>query len=290
MDRKITCTNEDNISMEFTSKFSPFLLQNCDGIYEVSNNVVTKDNTMVDGATYLGTTTKMRNIVLTLADRTNHVRNRNLLYQLFKPKSPGVFRYEEEDEIRTIDYYVESVVFTSVKTIRVATVSLLCPDPFFQDLEDMVVQMSGWQKLWIFPHCFKNEKEEFGKRLKEKLKAIDNGSAADNVGITVTMTAEGPVKNPALYHVEFGEYIKIGTASKPLNLDTGDQVIITTETNKKNVYLVKDGVTTAINEYLDEGSTFIQLQSGQNSLRYEAESGEDYLNVSISFRYKYLGV
>lgn len=288
MDRKITCTNEDNISMEFTSDFSPFVLQNCDGIYEVSNNVVTKDNTMVDGATYLGSITKMRNIVLTLADKSNHMRNRNLLYQLFKPKSPGVFRYEEDDEVRTIDYYVESVIITSVGTNRIATVSLLCPDPFFYDLGDMVVAMSGWEKLWTFPHKFKLE--AFGRRMKEKLKSIDNGSAADNVGITVTMAAEGPVKNPALYHVELGEYIKIGTDSKPLNLDTGDQVIITTETNKKNVYLVKDGVTTAINEYMDEGSTFIQLQHGQNSLRYEAESGEDYLTVSVAFRYKYLGV
>ena len=288
--RKITCTNEDNISMEFTSKFSPFLLQNCDGIYEVDNNVTTKDNTMIDGSTYLGSTTKMRNIVLTLADKENHMKNRNLLYQLFKPKSPGTFKYEEEDETRTIEYYVESVQFTSVKNVRVATVSLLCPDPFFQDLEDMVVQMSGWQKLWTFPHKFLDEKEAFGRRIQEKLKTIDNESATDNLGITITMTAEGPVKNPALYHVELGEYIKVGTDSKPLNLDNGDQLIITTETNKKNIYLVKGGTKTTINEYMDEGSSFIQLQSGQNSLRYEAESGEDYLNVSISFRNKYLGV
>ena len=54
--------------------------------------------------------------------------------------------------------------------------------------------------------------------------------------------------------------------------------------------MVKDGVPTAINEYVDEVSTFIQLQSGQNSLRYEAETGEDFLTVSVSFRYKYLGV
>lgn len=290
MDRKISCTNEDGLSMEFTSSFSPFLLENCDGIYEVSNNVVTNDNTNTDGATYYGSTTKMRNIVLTLADDSNSFKARDYLYRLFKPKSAGSFKYEEEEEARTIDYYVESVTFVPVGTAQVATVSLLCPDPFFYDLEDMVVQMSSWQKLWTFPHCFKSEKEEFGKRIKEKLKSINNDSAADNIGIKVIMTAEGPVKNPALYHIENSEFIKIGTDSNPLNLNMNDQVAITTGVNEKNVYLLRNGEKTSINEYLDEGSTFLQLQSGKNSLRYEAESGEDYLSVSVSFRYRYLGV
>lgn len=286
----ITCTNEDDVSAEFTSRFSPFLLEDCDGIFEFSNNVTTKDNVNIDGSTYLGSTAKMRNIVLTLAEKTNAAEPRNFLYRLFKPKTPGTFLYKDDDEERKIDYYVENVSFSKVGTAQVATVSLICPDPFFYDISDVTVVMSGWKKLFTFPHCFKSEKEEFGRRVKEQLKEIDNNASSDNIGITATITAEGAVKNPSLYHLELGQFIKIGSDTYPATMEEGDQIIICTETNNKNVYLIHDGKRTAINEYLDEDSSFIQLQNGSNTLRYDAESGADKMDVSISFRHKFLGV
>lgn len=60
--------------------------------------------------------------------------------------------------------------------------------------------------------------------------------------------------------------------------------------NNKAVYLVRDGVKQEINEYLDEDSDFIQLQHGTNTIRYTADAGEDYLNVTVSYRFRYLGV
>ena len=73
-------------------------------------------------------------------------------------------------------------------------------------------------------------------------------------------------------------------------MEPGDVVRITTGTNEKNVYLIKDGVTTKINEYLDEESEFIQLVHGSNTFIYDAAQGVDYLNVTISYRFRYLGV
>lgn len=288
--RKIICTNEDNVSLNFGDTFSPFLLLNCDGIYSVDNNVSTSANIMIDGSTYLGTVTRMRNIVLTLADKNNHMFNRNLLYQLFKPKSPGTFTYIEDGDVKAIDYYVESISIDSVKRVRTATISLLCPDPFFKDLEDIKVLMAGWENGFIFPHEFIASGEALGTRLTEKLKEIPNESAADNIGITAILTAEGNVTNPGIFHVETNSIIKVGTTLKPLNLINGEKVIITTSTNNKNVYLESNGETTVINEYLDETSDFFQLQHGKNSLRYSADVGEDYLSVEIRFRYRYLGV
>ena len=293
MARKITCSNNDNMSVEFSENdFTPFLLESCDGIYLVENNVSTSENTMTDGATYQGAVTRMRNIVLTLRDKpkSDHKANRTLLYNLFKPKSPGIFAYEEDGEIRTIDYYVESVSIDGSMRARQATVSLLCPDPFFVDTSDLVVTMSGWKAMWEFAHAFQNGGEPFGVRVNEKLKTIQNTSAADHIGITITITALGPVKNPSITHVENDEMIKVGTSAHPLELSLGDQVIITTGTNNKNVYLVRAGAKTGINEYLDEQSEFIQLMSGSNTLGYAAESGEEYMAVEVSYRYKYLGV
>ena len=85
MARKITCTNEDNVSVVFTDKFNPWLLESVEGIYENKNNVSTSTNTMTDGSTLQGSTVAMRNIVMTLRDRpdADHQANRSLHYRLF---------------------------------------------------------------------------------------------------------------------------------------------------------------------------------------------------------------
>lgn len=291
--RKITCSNEDNISIVFQEdRFMPFLLESCDGIYMMENNVATSENTMTDGATYQGSTTKMRNIVLTLRDRPedDHKANRSLLYTLFKSKSKGTFEYEEDGEKKTIDYYVESVNIDGEKRARQATVSLLCPDPFFVDTSDLIVMMAGWHAAWEFRHEFQDGGEPFGERIKERLKTIENTSAADYIGLTITINALGPVLNPSITRVESNETIKIGTSTAPLNMVLGDQVIITTHTNNKHVYIMRDGVQTEINNYLDDDSEYIQLRHGQNTLGYAADSGESYMSVTVAYRYRYVGV
>lgn len=294
MKRFIKCSNEDGMEMTFGSTFTPFLLENCEGIYTVNNDVILKENSMTDGAIYRGTTTKKRNIVLTLRDhvKADHQKNRTLLYNLFKPKSLGTFIYYENKEAagRSINYQVELVDIDSVNRSRRATVSLVCADPFFEDLEDIVVEMAGWRKCFQWPHEFVEEKEPFGERVSELIKTVKNNCAADHIGMEILMLAYGTVKNPALHHVEKGEYIKVGTPEHELQLSAGDMVKITTGMNNKNVYMISNGQETKINGYLDEESEFLQLTSGKNTFKYDADEGIDYLNVTISYRFRYFGV
>lgn len=284
------CTNNDGVSLEFRKDdFTPWLMTDVTGIYEFDADVYTSDNTMTDGATYQGSTVKKRNIVLTMVDKGDHKYNRELLYTVFKPKSPGVFTYEEGDEVRTIDYYVENVVPGTASGLHWSfTVSLICPDPFFTDTQDTSVLVAGWTGLFEFVHEFKLE--ALGERSTEKLKTIENDSAADNVGLTLTITATGDATNPSVTRVESQQTMKIGTESKSLTLHAGDILVITTGVNNKHVYLTTDGSTSEINEYLDEKSEFIQLMRGSNTIGYDADSGSEYMNVLCEFRYKYLGV
>lgn len=269
------------------------MLEDCDGIYSVKNTVSITENAMTDGGTYQGSVTQMRNIVLTLRDNVNsdHEANRTLLYRLFKPKSKGIFIYHEskEAESRSIDYYVENIESDAVNRARRYTVSLVCPDPFFVAPRDLVVTLSGWKLLFEFPFEIPPEGIEFGTKVQEKLKNIDNSSAAENIGLTITVRANGAITNPTIHHVEKGEKVEIGTAENPLSLNVGDEVIITTGTNDKHVYLVRKGEKTEINNYLSEESEFIQLQHGSNTVGYSAEVGEEYMAVEVAYRYRYLG-
>jgi hypothetical protein len=287
--RKIICTNNDGMVINFQSKFSPFLLADCDGLYGIENNVTMSDNTMTDGATYQGSVAKKRNIVLTLKTKENHRLGRYELYQLFSQGTKGTLTYIEDETERAINYYVEKVDVDSSKNVRTATISLLCPDPYFEATADKELTMAGWERDWEFIHEFVAEGEEFGKRVQEKIKTIENTSGAKGIGLTIEIYANGAVSNPQITHVESGDYIKVGTEAHPLDMVSGDILTITTQTNNKKVKFTHGGTTTEINEYLDEGSEFIQLQAGINTIGYSAESGDGNMTVKLIYREKYLG-
>lgn len=291
MSRVIKCTNEDNVSITLTDQFIPWELQTCEGIYEVNSPVNVLDDTMTDGGIPQGSKISVRNIVMTLRDKpmTDHQANRRLLYNVFRPKRPGVFAYTENGETKIINYYVEKVYIDAVKRARMATISLICPDPYFRDSEDNVVSMADWEGGFEFEHEFLSSGEEFGTRNAERLKSIENDSA-DDIGVQIVISASGQVTNPAVYHVEDQTAIKIGTEQKPFSMVAGDQVIITTHTNNKHVYQLHGGVLTEINNFLSEDSEFIQLRAGMNTFGYNAGAGTDYISVDIIFRYQYVGV
>ena len=103
----------------------------------------------------------------------------------------------------------------------------------------------------------------------------------------IEISCNGDVKNPSVTSVESNQRITVGTSSKPLNLVAGDRVIITTYDADKQVYLVHEGNTTKINQYLSEDSYFIQLEKGKNSIGYSAAAGVDNMIIRITYKIRY---
>lgn len=290
VDRYITCSNADGYSITFGERgLTPFVLVEAEGCYEVMNNVTISENTMTDGGAYQGSVAKIRNIVLTVQDLSEHTYNRNLLGALFKSGEAGTLIFHEEENDRKIEYYVESVNSTGQSGSRTYQVSLLCPDPFFYALNNVNVMLSAWLKDFEFVHQFPVGREEFGYRSNERLKNIENQNAADGIGMTITVQVSGSVQNPSIIRVESNEAITVGSSMFPFNMLAGDTLTITTSDNDKHVYLTRNGVTTEVNQYITEDSTFIQLQRGNNNIGYNAAVGEDAMTVVISYRLKYAG-
>lgn len=314
-DIKVICTSDKNVSITFTwDDFTPFHLVDIEGIYGIESNVVTSENTTIDGSTYQGATAKERHIDITAEMDSNYFENRNLLYRCFPIKRTGTLEYIENGESKVIEYEVEGITPGEITgVVRDYTISLKCTDPYFKDLTDTEVIMASWVSDFFFPACFPEEGRVFGHREADLVKVIENDSGADEIGITVVLKADGTVKNPAIYHTESGEFTKVGYEDNDFILSSGQYVVISTHTGKKDIFLI-DNVTQAeieenrnkygmidwekvvekygqdINEYQDEDGEFIQLQDGTNTITYSAEEGINYLSVSIYYRISYLGV
>ena len=294
--RSIKCINNvTGVSLTVgESSFSPFFLASVDGIYDSQNNVFMSENTMTDGSTYQGSVAKQRNIVLYLMENPQsdyfiyNQNNRDFLYSLFRKGEAGTLIYTENDVSRKIDYYAESVHRANTGS-RLFTVSLLCDQPMFKDVVDHTVSMANEISAFEFLHEFLAEGEELAYRSGERLVNIVNDIAANNIGLTITISVSSTVVNPSITHVETEKSLTIGSSSKPFTMVRGDLLTITTGVNNKHIRLTRDGVTTEVNEYMTEDSDFIQLMFGDNHIAYNASSGEDYMVVSIRYAYEYEG-
>ena len=287
--RVIRCTNEDGFFLEFAeSGFGPFLLTEAEGLYDAKNKVYVSENSMIDGAVYQGSVAKYRNIVLHLTDTDKYVDNRDALNRLFKEKSVGTLTFWEADAApRKIDYYVESLNSTGEDPYREHQVSLICPDPFFYDINASSEQMASWVGVFTFPFASPSTGFVFGYKDNSLIKKIQNDFAEDNIGITIIMSCLGGVTNPSITHIETNSSIHIGHSGKPFDMIAGDIVTITTATGNKHVTLTRNGVTSEINHYLTEDSVFMQLMRGSNSFGFGADSGVNNLTITLEYTYKY---
>lgn len=294
--RSIKCTNKTtNVSITFgEDKFAPFFLATADGLYQSKNTLFISDNTMTDGGTFQGAIAPKRNIVLYVMENPQSPDfiydqyNRDLLYSLFRKGELGTLVYTENEQSRKIDYYSEGVK-RSNKGSRLFSISLICPNPMFVDEQEHNVSMANWIDGFEFEHEFIEEGEEFAYRSNERLVNIVNDVAANNIGLTITITASGTVINPSITHVETEKTITVGSASKPFAMARGDVLVITTAVNNKHIKFTSGGVTTEVNEYMTEDSEFIQLMFGNNNIAYDADSGEEYMTVNIKYAYEYEG-
>lgn len=323
--RSITCTNKDGDSLTFTENgFTPFLLVGADNVYESRNKITVAENTVMDGAVYQSSIAKYRNIVITLRDMSafrtvnretddiyissgkihgktleiydtvtdsntgtkDYVDHRSLLDKVFKRGEPGQLIFREDEEERAIDYYVEYIKSTGKNSSRLHTISLICPDPFFYDPNDINVYLSQLISDFEFIHEFPEDGEEFGHNMGV-YENIYNESANENIGLTIAISGTTDVINPVLTRMESSEFIQIGDTLSPFTLSVGDTLLITTGTGHKHVYLIHNGTTTEINYRMADGSSFIQLMRGNNNISFNAASGKNSMMIRITYRMQY---
>lgn len=287
--RYIICKNKEGAEIWIGEKgFAPFVLMQADGVYTVDNHVATTANTMMDGSTYHSSIANMRNIVLTIANMSPYPYNRDILNEVFKEGDPGtLFFHEDGGQDKVIDYYVESIESDGTPASVIHTISLLCPDPFFYAPTDTTVMLAEWKGLFEFLHEFVEEGEELGVKSDVRMVEIMNRNLVNRVGMKITITCTGAAVNPFLSIVETNERIQIGSDARPFTLVNGDELVITTETGDKHVWLTHDGRREEVNYHLTEDSTFLQLRRGTNTIGYGATSGDEYMIIKIEYRMKF---
>lgn len=287
MERTLIYKNHKGDMITFTYK-PPFLLSICDGFHETVGTVNSVSSAYGAGTTWNGTSIGQRDLTIKGTITDNIQENRLLLYDMFPLNSEGTLYYYEGDIERKITCLVEKVSIPEKKGFtRDFSISLVCPNPRFSALAATILSMATWAPAFNFPLIIpENEGIQFGIKNTTSMGTTENTTEID-YGMTIKFKANDTVKNPYLFNVTTRDIIQIEKT-----MSAGDQIIITTHIDNKNV-IYKSAVTGEeenINYLIMYGSKYLQVPSGTNTFRSGADSGEDNLETTIEFLPEYEAV
>jgi hypothetical protein len=287
MERTLIYKNHKGDMITFTYK-PPFLLSICDGFHETVGTVNSVSSAYGVGTTWNGTSIGQRDLTIKGTITDNVQENRLLLYDMFPLNSEGTLYYYEGDIERKITCLVEKVSIPEKKGFtRDFSISLVCPNPRFSALAATILSMATWAPAFNFPLIIpENEGIQFGIKNTTSMGTTENTTEID-YGMTIKFKANDTVKNPYLFNVTTRDIIQIEKT-----MSAGDQIIITTHIDNKNV-IYKNAVTGEeenINYLIMYGSKYLQVPSGTNTFRSGADSGEDNLETTIEFLPEYEAV
>lgn len=287
MERTLIYKNHKGDMITFTYK-PPFLLSICDGFHETVGTVNSVSSAYGVGTTWNGTSIGQRDLTIKGTITDNVQENRLLLYDMFPLNSEGTLYYYEGDIERKITCLVEKVSIPEKKGFtRDFSISLVCPNPRFSALAATILSMATWTPAFKFKLVIpKNKGIKFGTKNTTSMGTTENTTEID-YGMTIKFKANDTVKNPYLFNVTTRDIIQIEKT-----MSAGDQIIITTHIDNKNV-IYKNAVTGEeenINYLIMYSSKYLQVPSGTNTFRSGADSGEDNLETTIEFLPEYEAV
>lgn len=247
-------------------------------------NVSRSPNATSDGSKQNNVRVAERNLVIYVVIEGDIEANRINLYRYFPLKQSVTVYYKNN----TRDVYIEGTVdafecdqFTNK---QVAQISLICTQPYFVGIDELVTSFSDVSSLFSFPFSMPAEGVELSAITVNSRKSIINTGDIET-GVKIELYAMGEVVNPVLYDVLNRTQFKLR-----FTMLANDRIVINTNTGNKSVTLIRDGIESNIIGYMYPNSTWFTLMSGDNVFTYNADSGNSNLQITFTSSVLYGGV
>lgn len=286
--KKLIYRNSLGAEFEFTNT-APFLLNKIDTSNDV--NVYSIKGMAQDGESYLGNTLDARDISLEVTVIANNkeelINYKDKINKVFNPRNgEGYLIYKDDIKERKIKCIVNKLPYFTVVNGRVnkCLVSLIANNPFWIDISESKEEIALWKGDFSFELEIPFDGIEMGHREPSLIVNVNNTGDVES-GMRIEFKALATLTNPSLLNVNTQEFIKINKT-----MSAGEIISISTYFGNKNVISTLNGFTINAFNYIDFTSTFLQLHTGDNLFRYNADTGLDNLEVSLYHENQYLGV
>ncbi len=251
-----------------------------DGITTVPTSIETSSNPYTPGGIITGTHQESRIIAIQLTAPNIY---RAQMIKLFHTGRSGKLTVNWGGNMRYIEYVVQDaeIIQETIAKRLIINITLLCPDVYFNDMNDFGENIAAKVPLIIFPNLW-----YIDDGLMTDYKQFESAVALENngdvpIGIKFNIKAmKGDVLNPIIYLSE-SVYFRVF-----VQMRTGDELEISTVRRGKYVKLNGNNVLNRI----DMTSTFFEIAPGVHKVYYGAKDGMENMEIYLYRRPQYLGV
>ncbi|MEK4228971.1 phage tail family protein [Solibacillus sp. FSL H8-0538] len=286
MAEKIIFINARGQSIELSNR-RPFLLESVEGKGDVGADIQMQTAPFQDGSTFVDSLLQPRALSLKVAiladDNDTLLVQRQHLATVLNPKlGLGMLIYENGNTIKEIQAIPESVpIFPTGRENKLfrlqrAMVNLLCPSPFWEDINRENYKLEDFVGNFRFSFRFP---VRFSTRGDSRI-LVNKG----DVPTPIRVEFRGPVTNPKITNLTTGEFIRVNRA-----IPEGYKLILDTSFGNKRVEIIgPDDIVQNAFHYIDLASTFFSLDVGENRFSFITDGGNP--EVYVEYKHRYLSV
>lgn len=278
---KVENDRGDVLELSNNKNYSVYKIE---GLNPPQANINSSVNTTTDGSKINSVRLGNRNIVIYTTIEDNAEESRINLYRYFPVKKTVKIYFSNGTRDVYIEGTVELIECDLFATKQIAQISIICPKPYFKDVDNLITYFGDVMSLFQFPFSITKEGLEISSlSTNQRRKILNTGDV--ETGVIIELFAIGTVQNPVLYDVLNRTQLKLN-----FTMLASDKIVINTNVGEKSIELIRDGVTTNAMGYMAQDSTWFKLEAGDNVFTYDADSGNSNLQITFTTAILYNGV
>jgi hypothetical protein len=258
--------NANGEIFELTHNTQNYAVIDVKGLTAPPTAVSTSVGGLADGSFHILSRVQQRNIVITVVLNGDIEANRQRLYKIFSLKRPCKIYFQNTNRNVQITGYVEVLegdLFTQREQMQI---SIICPRPFFEDLNALYAELSGIMKNFEFPFSISTP-IPFSEIVDLPLVTITNVGQVET-GCIMSISFTDTVTGLRIVNSTTQEYFGIN-----YTFQANDILTINTVSGQLGVSVVRNGVTTDLLNMVTDGSTWFKLPVGDNNFTFTLTSG-----------------
>lgn len=275
---RLEVENATGAALTLTGKEAQYQVINIEGLNPAPAQINTTPVANRDGALFNSSRLDVKNIVITIRINGDVERNRLRLYDYFPTKERVTIYYSNDTRDVFIEGYVENLECDLFNISELAQISVLCPDPYFQNINEIVTDISNTIALFHFPFAIDyDDPVPISEYEDSRITNVYNEGSSET-GVIIDILAKSDFYSITIQNVQTGDGLTLDYAFL-----TNDEIIINTNKGHKSVSLIRSGQSTNIFTAVRRDSVFFQLKAGDNLFGYVVNGDLQNKDVNIRF-------
>lgn len=274
---EIYIENEYGVKIKATGNENRWQVTSLTGLNPPPAVISTSAIPNIDGSRFNTSRLDNRNIVLTMAINGDVEGNLETLNRVISPKRYIKVYYNTGEKDLYAEGRVETFEYDKFEGSKIMVqTSILCFDPYWHSQEKDEQTFKKHIGLFEFPFSMAAEGIAVSELVETTENRISNlGTVVSGLEFTIEVTS--PVVNPYLQNITTGEKMTFN-----LTLNRGDVLKVNTARKTKYIRLYSNGQTTNVLNKLANGSKWLTLAIGDNSIVYGSDTGSENMVLSTS--------